>query len=782
MAADAGASPDASATASAGDEDSRHIVVKGLYEHEELSGPKATAPLLDTPQTVTVISDQTIRKQNLLSLRDVLQTVPGITFGAGEGGGGYGDSINLRGYSANNDITLDGVRDSAQYSRTDPFNTQQIEVYNGANSVFNGSGSVGGTINLVSKAPKAEDLTIVEAGVGSDNYYRATIDSNQRVGDLVAVRLNAMVHRNDVPGRDVEKYRRWGVAPAVTLGIGAPTSLTLSYMHQRDDNTPIYGIPYFRNEVTAGPLPGADSSAYFGIRNLDKQKTTVDRASALFAHDFGSGISLQNLTRWQRVHQYSQTSAPQGIFCLASGVQPVTASPGDNVGAACPPGLAPGFYAPSGPRGLVRDQRNDLMFNQTTLRVESGAAGRIHNILLLGGAYSWESYGIEIASLLRNADGTVAPQPPIDIAAPDTVYTGPVNYMVTARSKGTSRNGAVYAFDTLELGRHVELNGGLRYENNHADFRAIPLAFYPQNVIPLTPAATAPQVSDENLFSWRFGLVVKPVEAVSLYASYANAKTPSSATVRLGCGTVVSSANGVYDPCAVAPETARNYEVGVKAGLMHNRLLLTAALFRNERSNYRVTSNDPSLPTSLQVLDGRSRVDGVALGATGAITPHWTIFANYTYLKSKVLQSVSDFCLAHPGPACLNSADVPDPAAGDALVQTPEHSGSLFTSYKLPFGLEVGYGFTYQGGFALNQSVLANRRQFRSDDYLTHRAYLSYAFANGLTAQLNIQNLTNAKYYTAIRNNITAATGVVSGGWATPGEARSVRFSLFYSF
>src|SRR3546814_13287491 len=84
-------------------------------------------------------------------------TIPGITFGAGEGGGGYGDSINLRGYSASNDITVDGVRDSAQYSRTDPFNLQQIEVYNGANSVYNGSGSVGGTINLVQKTPQRSE-------------------------------------------------------------------------------------------------------------------------------------------------------------------------------------------------------------------------------------------------------------------------------------------------------------------------------------------------------------------------------------------------------------------------------------------------------------------------------------------------------------------------------------------------------------------------------------------------------------------------------------------------
>ena len=208
------------------DPNDRDIVVTGVNGEDDLESPKATAPLLDTPQTITVISDQVLRKQNLLTLRDALATVPGITFGAGEGGGGYGDSINLRGYSANTDITQDGVRDTAQYSRTDPFNLQQIEVYNGANTVFSGSGSVGGTINLVSKTPQRENLTIVSGGVGTDNYCRATVDSNLRVSDLIAVRLNAMYHENDVPGRDVESYERWGVAPSIKIGVEGPTSLT----------------------------------------------------------------------------------------------------------------------------------------------------------------------------------------------------------------------------------------------------------------------------------------------------------------------------------------------------------------------------------------------------------------------------------------------------------------------------------------------------------------------------------------------------------------------------
>ncbi|WP_322965139.1 TonB-dependent receptor [Sphingomonas fuzhouensis] len=732
-----------------------------------LESPKATAALLDTPQTITVVSEQTIRKQNLQTLRDVLQTLPGITFGAGEGGGGYGDSINLRGYSASNDITIDGVRDSAQYSRTDPFNLQQVEVYNGANSVFNGSGSVGGTINLVSKVPTPETLTIMQGSVGTDNYYRGAIDSNVRVSDLVAVRLNGAYHHNDVPGRDVEKMQRWGIAPSVTIGIDGPTSLTLAYVHQEDRNTPVYGIPWFDNGLVDGFVPGAKRSSYFGIANLDRQDVTVDRFTATFRHQIDEHMSVRNLTRWQQVTQYSVTSAPQGTFCLATtNRQPVTATPGATIGAACPANLQPGFYLPSGPRGLVRDQQNQMLVDQIDLRHETGAKGGFHNVLNIGMSGAIENYRITQGSLLRNADGSVVAQPAIEIANPNTNYTGPINFTTTAQSRSETRNLAVYAFDTLALNRFFELNGGVRWEYQEANFRALPLTAANAGQL-----AYLPQISREKLFSWRAGAVFHPVENVSVYAGYGNAKTPSSTTVRLGCG--VPSTPTAANPCAVAPETAKNYEAGVKAGLFGRRLELTAAVFRNERTNYRVPSNDPALPVGLQVLDGRSRVDGIALGASGSITPAWTIFANYTYLDGKVLQSISNRDKA---------AGVLDPQAGAQLIQTPEHSGSLFTTYKLPFGLEVGYGLTYQGSFATNFPVAGNRAQFYVPDYLIHRAFLAYTIAQRWTAQLNVQNFTDEKYVTGVRNNINATTGNITGGWAVPGDRRQATLSLFYNF
>lgn len=760
----------------------RDIVVTGTRDQPRLETPKATSDLIDTPQTVTVISDQTLRRQNLLTLRDALTTIPGITFGAGEGGGGYGDSINLRGYSASNDITVDGVRDSAQYSRTDPFNLQQIEIYNGANSVFNGSGSVGGTINLVSKIPRAEDLTILQASVGTDHYYRGAVDTNLRVSDWIAVRLNAMVHRNDYPGRDFEDSKRWGVAPAITFGVGGRTNLTLAYVHQRDDNVPIYGIPFFLNQINDGPLEEADPSDYFGYRNFDAQKISLDRATATLNHQFGDGLSIRNLTRWQRVAQDSRTSAPQGIFCLAgTGLQPVPASATATQGLACPANLAPGSWQRSGnPIGLVRDQENLLLHTQTDLRWRTGEAGRLRNTLVVGASLTWEDYRIETASLPRNTAGAVVPFPVDSIADPASVYVGPVNRTVTARSRGDTGNRAVYAFDTLEIGSRFELNGGVRLEQAEGKFRNLALSSYPPGTVPLTPLQLLPQSSEETLFSYRAGAVFKPAPNVSLYAAYGNALTPTSATVRLGCGVI--AAPGAADPCAAEPERARNYEIGAKADVLGRRLQLTAALFRNERSNFRLPSNDPAQPVGLQVVDGRSRVDGLALGASGYVTPKWSIFANFTHLDSQVLQSVSDFCLANPGAACLNSAAIPDPQRGDRLLQTPRYSGSLFTSYRLRFGLELGYGLTYQGGFATHQRNLLQRTQYFTDDYLVHRLFASYPLADGMTVQLNVQNVTDELYFTNVRNNVNATTGAITGGWAMPGEARSAVLSLFYSF
>jgi catecholate siderophore receptor len=755
---------------------------------ERAESPKYTRPLLDTPQTITVIGKATIQQQNLLTLRDVLSTVPGITFGAGEGGFGYGDRIILRGQDAKNDVTVDGVRSGAFLNRNEVYNIEQVEVTNGANSVMNGGGSVAGTINLVTKRPLADDQTLLSAGVGTDNYYRATVDANKRLSDLIAVRINAVYHENDVPGRDVEDYKRWGIAPAITIGIDGPTSLTLQGEYLDDKAMPQYGLRYYANN--GGFLDEFDRGGYYGFANLDRQDSKTTAFQGIFKHDFSDKVSIRNLSRYENIRQNTVTSQPNGTFCLSTGLQPMDIN---GVSAACPATVPAGFYLPTGGRGVQRNIHNKTQYTQTDLTATVDTGGIEHSIVL-GVSALWEDYYQKQGTLPRNADGSTPAFPLVSISNPEATvqgpagftygnnnYTGPINYILASRNFGTQRSYAAYLFDTVKFSDFFEINGGIRYEDVKGSNRT--LSYVTTAAAPNLgdlSAATGPFNFGDKLFSYRVGAVFKPTANTSLYVAYGNSKLPSKTSVDGSCSTAATNAN-----CRVKPETTKNYEIGAKADLFDKKLLLTAAVFRNERNSLRVNSNDPTLPD--QVLDGGQRVEGLSLGASGNITPNWTISANYMYLKSKILQGVSDLCVANPGVtnatqtcAGINSVAFPDPTKGYSLTNTPKHSGSLFTSYRFDFGLELGYGLTHQGSFLLNQPTLAqlianNYVGYKVPSYTIHRFMAAYPISDRLKAQVNVQNFTNEKYVTTVRN-------AVGGSWAQPAPTRSAMLTLNYQF
>jgi catecholate siderophore receptor len=730
--------------------------------------PRATRPVRDTPQTITILTKEVLEQQNLLTLRDMLSTVPGITFGAAEGGSPPADSINFRGYSASNDITQDGVRDSAAYSRSDSFNLEQLEVTNGANSVMTGAGSVGGSINIVTKRPLADTAIKIGGGVGTSEYYRGTLDANFRVSDLIAVRLNAVGHKNGIPGRDVEKNERWGIAPSITIGVDGPTKLSLLYLHQKDDNIPQYGVPYYKNAFNDGALPGSDRGAYYGYRNVDRQDITVDQATIIGEHQFSDTVSIRNLGRWQSVKQLTVVGPPQGTYCLASGRTPTGALCTVSVGTA-PNAVTytvpAGYYYIGGPRGNYRDSKNELLFDQVDLKADF-ATGPIEHTLVVGASVTWEKYTLLTGNALRNADGTAvyARYPLMNIANPydviagpaipaaftsygSNLYTGPVNLIATGRTLGESTNYALYAFDAMKIGK-FEINGGIRWESVSSTSKS-----------GLTTQTLTG--NDAKFASYRVGLVYKPIEAVSLYVAYGNSKTPSQSNVNGSCTTTVGTGT-----CSVRPEGAKNYEIGAKAELFEGGLLLTAAAFRNERDSYRVDSGEVGQPAPQ--LDGNSRVDGISLGAVGKISPAWSLTANYTYLDGKLIQSVSNYCLNNPAQGtCTNTVANPDPLAGVSLANTPKHSGSLFTTYTLPFGLTLGYGATYQGKFAFSAAATG---VIYSDPYWVHNAYVNYNLTPTLSAQVNVKNIGDKLYYTRIRNN----------GWATPGDGRAAVLTINY--
>lgn len=746
---------------------------------ERAASPKYTAPLAETPQTITVISRQNIDQQNLLTLREVLSTVPGVTFAAGEGGNGYGDNILLMGVDARNDVTINGVRSSSNVSRNETYNIEQVEVTVGANSVYNGGGNVAGSINLVTKRPLANDMLTVQGGVGTDNYFRGTVDINRRLTDIIAVRLNAVYHQNDVPGRDVEYYDRWGVAPSIIFGVDGPTSLTLQYEHLTDHSLPQYGIRYYPN--LGGIVQGFNRSGYYGLANVDRQNSIQNSVQAIVDHKFSDDLRFRNLTRYENIGQDTITTQPVGNFCLADssadGWSPGTPTSGECANISGTTTKIPvGYYQPSqASRGTIRLFRNETMYNQADLS-GSVRTGGIKHDFVLGASYQWERF-------VQTAGGTATTAPAagwplINIANPSqvipgptiagasygsNVFNGPITFTLGTRSFGKQEVFAGYLFDTAKITDWLQLNGGIRFEHVKGQNYTITNA----------GVVSAPTVISQDLFSYRVGLLFKPIPEVSLYIAHGTSKRPSQAAVSSGC-TATSTTGG--NNCTLKPETTRNYEIGVKAELFDRGLLLSASAFRNDRDTIRVQSNDPTL--SDQVLDGKERSQGFTLGAVGNVTPQWSITANYMYIDAYTRQSVSDFCLRNPGQGtCTNTPAVPDPLKNSPSANVPEHSGNIFTTYTFPFGLQIGYGINYQGSFAMNRFTLADPAAalYRVPSYMTHRLMVSYKINDALRAQVNVQNLWDEEYVTTVRTS----TG---NSWATPGPTRQAVFSLTGTF
>ena len=179
---------------------------------------------------MTVIPQQLIKDTASSTLAEALRTVPGITMGAGEGGNPIGDRPFIRGFDSSNSTYIDGVRDIASQVR-ETFDIDQIEVVKGSDSVTNGSGNAGGSINIVSKKPSPERFIEADGSIGSANYQRATLDINEPLNDFIGFRLNGLYHHQHIAGRDDIWQKRWGIAPSVKIGLTGPPSLTLDYYH-----------------------------------------------------------------------------------------------------------------------------------------------------------------------------------------------------------------------------------------------------------------------------------------------------------------------------------------------------------------------------------------------------------------------------------------------------------------------------------------------------------------------------------------------------------------------
>ncbi|HEX8812658.1 MAG TPA: TonB-dependent receptor plug domain-containing protein, partial [Terracidiphilus sp.] len=258
-----------------------------------VSMSKFSEPLVDTPQSVTVVPEFVVKDEAVSTLRDTLRNVPGISLAAGEAGA-QGDNLTIRGFTARNDIFLDGIRDFGSYYR-DSFNYEQVEALEGPAGIDFGRGSTGGVVNQESKVPAAEKFADVETQFGTDLTRRVTADLNAPYPDKLggaALRLNVMADEGGVAERDAAEIRRFGIAPSASIGMGTKTPATLSYVHLTENDTPDYGLPWLFNG-----LAPAERSSYFGFPDENYLKTNDDILTLRVQHDFSPVVSLHNIAR-----------------------------------------------------------------------------------------------------------------------------------------------------------------------------------------------------------------------------------------------------------------------------------------------------------------------------------------------------------------------------------------------------------------------------------------------------------------------------------------------------
>ncbi len=697
------------------------------YKVDRPASPKYTAPLLDTPKSIVVLPAQVIRESGSTTFVEALRTVPGITFGAGEGGNPQGDRPFIRGFDAQGSTFIDGVRSVGGQSR-EVFAIEQIEVVKGSDSTMGGRGSAGGSLNLVSKMPHLGFDALADLSYGTQDYKRATVDANAQIGESSAVRLNAMWHDADVSRRDVVTTERWGVSPSIALGLGTETRGYLNFYHLQSDDIPDPGIPFERTAAQAtspdllkiGPAEvvngrEVDRRTFYGLANRDFRKTNVDEALFRFERDLSDTIRLRTTAKYANVKQSY-----------------IITQPDDSQG-----NVAQGLVWR---RANTRWSDVDSMVGQIDL-AGSVYTGTIKHTFAAGFEGSWErsnrgSYVVntnvaagapaaERCSTANqaafNCTSLFTPNPfdPwANIPAGGTAGVPVTRTPTTAQTEATTY--ALYAFDTIEITEALLLNLGLRHDWYDTKVRAISAT---------VPTGNTTFGLEDSFFNYQAGLVFKPAPSGSLYVSYAKSTTPPGTLIGEGQEGNAIAGNTLNN---LKAEETESYEVGAKWEFFDAALGLNLALFRTDTQNARTTGPDPLVPLYV----GERRIQGVEVGFNGKPLPFWSVFGGYTYMDSEV-----------------RNAGVGNVANGRPFPNTPKHSFTAWNTFDIADRFQIGGGAIYNskqyGSFGfVNLPGAPNSVVERSiPGYWRFDATASAKVSEAISFRVNVQNLTNKRYY-----------------------------------
>ncbi|EEY96005.1 TonB-dependent receptor [Acinetobacter johnsonii] len=691
---------------------------------DKSANSKFVAPLLDTPKSVSVISKQLIEDTQVTTLSDALRTVPGITLGAGEGGNPNGDRPFIRGYNSESSMYVDGVRNSSSQNR-EMFAVEQVEVIKGSASSLGGAGSVGGSVNMISKVAKKGDALEGSVAAGTDNYQRITLDGNKDFGNGIAARVAVMGHQNEKAGQhDGAEYKRAGIAPSITFGLDSDTRATLSYYYLKSDDTPDSGVPYnydATKKATVGKPVDVKQGIYYGLHDRDFQKQENQIGTIKLEHDINDNLTITNTAVYNKsTNDYLWTQ------------------PDDSKGNV----LNDKVWR----RINSRITDTDIFTDQLALTGKFNT-GTIKHKFNVGAEYSdQESNKGSYTTTYPGYAGTTTGGFNSDCKINDAWCTSLTNpnskeeWLGTAvanrnTTTTTTKVTSVYLLDNIEFNPQWLLDLGLRWDKFDTE--------------QVTNATGAKLENNKDFFTYQAGLTFKPVENGSIYASYATSANP----VGVDGGDGSEAIGQAY--MDLKPEEARTIELGTKWDLFNDRLNLTAAIFRTEKQNTRI-----QLDAGTYTNGGESKVDGIELTATGKITDKWDITAGYSYLDTE---------MTNPGPSCTRAGvcTYPNPAKGKQLPNVPENSATLWTTYKVLPELTLGAGAIAMDkvyGDAANTKFVPG--------YVRYDAMARYNVNKNVDLQLNVNNLADTRYFTK----------AYASHYATEAEGRSAVLSVNFKY
>lgn len=720
------------------------VTAQEIYKANTVSSPKYTQPLVDTPQTIQVIKKEILQEQGAASLVEALRNTPGITLQMGENGNtSAGDTFQMRGFSTQTSTYVDGIRDLGAVSR-DVFNLEQIEVVKGPSGAEAGRGSASGYINLVTKLPKAENSREVSARYNTAENARLTADINQAISESTAIRLNVMGQDGGVEGRDVIENNGWAIAPSIAFGLDSDTRLYLYSQHIRQNNIPDGGIPtvgmkgFYNSDAQLNNAKEVNRSNYYGSIN-DYEDIDADMFTAKIESDFGESIKFTNTTRYGKSQMNRALTGINGLSRTIPNTTPAQQSNNPN-----------DWTVARSHQGV--DQENKILANVSALNVNF-KTGAVEHDLVAGLEFLQEQ---QISrTLSTQKPGTKAPTTPAanlynpnhDDVMPELVYTG-------AYSDGETKTAAAYLFDTVKLlDNRLQFNGGVRLDYYHTDYEALAVATN-ATTLAITKTPTHLKAHD-TLVSWKLGSLFKPTENSSLYASYAKSLTPPGSS-NFGLSTETTGTQAANNPRG-EPQETNHYEVGGKWDVLKNKLALNAAIYHTENENQ--FTQDPITLNWLQ--EGKTRVQGVELGVVGQITDAWNISAGVAHMKTK--QKNQQTFNTTTGQKTVT----------DSVRWSPDWTASLWTTYDIA-GFKLGLGARYvdeQKRVITDSTAPANMPKVPS--YIVFDAMAGYSFNKNASVNLNVYNLADKDYISALNNG---------GSRFVLGQPRSAALTFNYKF